>query len=30
VRWSAISICVAAPLMTVGVCVLLWFTYMQH
>jgi hypothetical protein len=30
VQWCAISICVAAPLMTVGVCVLLWFTYMQH
>lgn len=29
-QWSAISICVAAPLMAFGVCVLLWFTYMKH
>jgi hypothetical protein len=30
VQWSAISLCVAAPLMAFGVCVLLWFTYMKH
>ena len=30
VQWSAISICVAAPVMVFGVCLVLWFTYMKH
>lgn len=29
-QWSAISICVAAPVMVFGVCLVLWFTYMNH
>jgi len=30
VQWSAISICAAAPVMVFGVCLVLWFTYMNH
>lgn len=30
VQWCAISLCVGAPAMTAGVCMLLWFTRMTH
>lgn len=30
VQWSAISICVAAPVMVFGIYLVLWFTYMSH
>jgi len=30
VQWSAISICMAAPVMVFGICLVLWFTYMNH
>ena len=29
-QWSAISICVAAPVMFFGVCLVLWFTFINH
>lgn len=29
-QWSAISICVAAPVMVFGICLVLWFTYIHH
>jgi hypothetical protein len=30
VQWSAISICVAAPVMVFGICLVLWFTYINQ
>jgi hypothetical protein len=30
VQWCAISLCVAAPAMAAGLCILLWFTRMPH
>jgi len=30
VQWSAISICIAAPVMVFGICLVLWFTYLNH
>ena len=30
VQWSAISICMAAPVMVFGLCLVLWFTFMNH
>ena len=30
VQWCAISICVAAPVMVFGICLVLWFTYINH
>jgi hypothetical protein len=29
-QWSAISICVAAPVMVFGICLVLYFTYINH
>jgi hypothetical protein len=30
VQWCAISVCVVAPAMAAGLCILLWFTRMPH
>jgi hypothetical protein len=30
VQWGAISLCVAAPVMLSGICVILWFTYLKQ